>query len=73
MVPHWPDRLPSETRVAADDDAGVGPAGADLRNTALELRHAAGQSVSVGGAQARAPHMVTAEDVDRQMAVSRHA
>ena len=64
------DRLAAETRAAADDDLGLGPARANLPDDALQFLDTAGRGIDVGSAQPRAQQVLAAEDVQRELAVT---
>jgi hypothetical protein len=60
-----------KARVAARDDLALGPMRTDLLHDPIKLLDAAGGGIDVGGAQARAQQVLSAEDIQRQIAALR--
>jgi hypothetical protein len=64
------DRVPAEPRVTADHNPCLRPPRTDLGHDALKLLNAAGRTVLVRWPQPRAQQVLTAEDVQRQIAIA---
>ena len=62
--------IAAEAGVAPQNDLHLRPRRADLRHDALELRQTAGRGVAVGLPQSRTQNLISAEDVQRQVAVA---
>src|ERR1700732_2390159 len=65
--------LARKPRVPAQDDLHLRPTAADLVDQARDLVDGAGRSIDVGAPQPSAQQVITAEDIERQVASTRRS